>query len=137
MAGTYPFTVIQGEDFAALLTWFQADGVTPIDLTGFHAVLIVEDRNGAGFNVSDEVLPGGYITLGGAAGTFQFTVPAATVARITGAVNYRLMVTNPSGVTACLLYGLFTLKMVTLCLVRWWRFRVFPRWWCLLTRWWW
>jgi hypothetical protein len=106
LAGTYAFTVVEGEDFSRTLTWFP-DGVTPANLTGYSAQFIVEDINGSPLLVITTAAgSAGTVTLGGAAGTVTLFIPAATIATLIPG-QYRLLMTSSGNASTCLLRGQF------------------------------
>lgn len=80
-------TIEQGATWDHQLIWQDAIN-TPINLTGYTAVLAIA----ATFDATTALLvlttENGYITLGGAAGTIDLTLPAS----ITGAVTWRAAV---------------------------------------------
>jgi len=104
MPGSYWFRFVEGEDFTRSLTYFAADGITPIDLTNYHAELDI-DLNATTTIIT--VTDGHGITLGGIAGTIQVKIPVATFAAASFFVNarYRLILTDGTGNKIALLYG--------------------------------
>ena len=109
MAGTYTFTVIEGEDFTPALTWIQPDGYTPVDLTGWAAQFIADDGDGNPLlMVTTTPSASGSVTLGGTAGTIQINIPAAVIAAASFTpAAYRLLMTSAGNITTCLLRGKF------------------------------
>lgn len=111
-AETIPITIEQGADFIWNLTWLEDDGVTPIDLTGYTgrmqvradyaessgSVLMTAETTGGGGN--------GFMTLGGATGTIDISVPAANTTSIhSGRYVYDLELVSGSGTVYRLVRG--------------------------------
>jgi len=109
LAGTYTFTVIEGEDFTPALTWIQPDGYTPVNLTGWAAQFIADDSDGNPLlMVTTTPSASGSVTLGGTAGTVQINIPAAVIAAASFTpAAYRLLMTSAGNTTTCLLRGKF------------------------------
>ena len=106
MAGVYWFRIVEGEDFIRRVTYFGADGVTPVDLTGYSAQFDIDIRG----NPIISVTSGHGVTLGGADGTIDIKVPASTIAAAQdfSSAQYRLLLTDLTGSVSCLLHGLFS-----------------------------
>lgn len=85
-----------GTDWTRTWTYYQADGVTPVDLTGCHARMQVRATPSSAAKIFDldDQLKGG-ITLGGAAGTI--TVKIANTALTTTANGGTLDLSSISG----------------------------------------
>lgn len=96
MAAKHDLRIEQGADLNTLFTWFTSDGVTPRDLTGYTAKLQVRPTAGGAVILTADSTAG-TITLGGAQGTIQLAVPAATTAALTGwsSAVYDLLLTAP------------------------------------------
>ncbi len=103
--GTYNFTIYQGATFTYTLTW-KDDAGTPIDITGFTAVLQFRESRDASTTFLTLSTAAGGITLGGAAGTITLAISATdtTAITVTGGV-YDLKLTSGAGVVTRLLEG--------------------------------
>lgn len=112
MAANYSIVIDQGATVSRVFTWYQQDGVTPVNLTGFTAHMQVRDEpQGAGNLLADYSTSGGQIALGSTAGTITLTVPAATTAAYSFTSGYYdLHMTDSAGNVTCLLAGLFTVN---------------------------
>lgn len=105
----YNFTIYKGATFNRVFTWKDADGVA-INLTGYtaafrakpsltHAETLISKNSGSG------------ITLGGAAGTVELTIPAAETAAIADdELVYSLTVTSGGGAVEALAIGTITVS---------------------------
>jgi len=110
VAAQYNIVIDQGATIDRVWTWYQADQVTPVNLTGFSAHMQVRDRAG-GTLLADFSTAGGQITLGGIAGTITLTVPAsATAAYGFDSGTYDLRMTDGAGNVTTLLAGLFVVN---------------------------
>jgi hypothetical protein len=112
-AGSYDISIDRGFDWGLSLTWNDSSG-DPYDLTAWSADMKIRPAysdqttltyawlstaTGAGIN--------GTVALGGNAGTIVLSIPAATTANIpAGNAVYDLRLTNPSGQSTKLLYGI-------------------------------
>lgn len=102
-AAPYDFIFDAGADVVATLTWKDASG-NPIDLTGYTAIMAMTAPGSA----PDLTLTqSSGLTLGGAAGTISFDIPASTTINWAAGVTYTLFVTSGGGVVYKLLYGKF------------------------------
>jgi hypothetical protein len=105
VTGTYSFTLTSGEDFATFLTWL-ADGINPTDLTSYAAEFVLVNSAGPVLSAP--------MTLGGEAGTLSVAIPAADITSALsgagGGIRFRLMTTDGSGFTSCLLSGPFVVN---------------------------
>lgn len=91
-------TLQQGATLSVVFTWYQSDGQTPVDLTGYTCGFFVRETASAG---GQRLVWSSYCVLGGTAGTVTLTVPA-TVTTNYSVVNfgyYNLVLTAPDGVT--------------------------------------
>lgn len=114
MAGTFDFSIYNGEDFDKTMTWSTSStpvsqGGIPVNLSSYLGAALtlgtVEDfiTTTSGAN--------GLITLGGSAGTVRVFIPAAIATQFTGtSITYRLFLTNSASETTCLLAGNFRVK---------------------------
>jgi hypothetical protein len=96
MAATYNATADQGATFLLAITWTQADGVTPVDVTGYEASTL-----------------NGQITLGGADGLVSVNVPASVMMGVLpNAYKYDLEVFSPAStpIVTRLIQGTFTVN---------------------------
>lgn len=110
MSASYNIVVDQGATIDRVFTWYQADGVTPVNLTGFSAHMQVRSSAG-GTLLADLSTAEGQISLGEAAGTITLNVAAAVTAGWTfGGGVYDLQLTDPLGNVTTLLAGLFTVN---------------------------
>ena len=88
------------------LTYYSdADGTTPVNLTGYTAQLRVLDRSGGDVLATLTTSTG--ISLGGSAGTITVlrTPEQVSAWKLTGKGAYDLCVTSPSGIPDVLLKG--------------------------------
>jgi len=69
---TYDITIYEGSDFNLGVTWKDDTGAE-VDLTNYSARMHIRDKKDS--VAKKDISP--YITLGGAAGTFQVTIPAS------------------------------------------------------------
>lgn len=74
-AGIYNFIVEQGAGFDRTFTYYQADGKTPVDLTGYLARMQARLSTDATEKLIDLTTENGGIVLGGAAGTVRVIIP--------------------------------------------------------------
>lgn len=105
--GYYNFTTGQGETFTRTVTW--KINTTAVDITGYTARMQVrKTHRSSTADVSLTHASG--LTLGGAAGTIDITITAATTAALTaGQYVYDLELVSASGVVTRVLEGTFTL----------------------------
>jgi hypothetical protein len=96
----------QGATLSLAFLWLQADGQTPVNVTGFTAAMQVRTQSG-GSLLADL---GSHLALGGAGGTITLSVPASTTGAWTwdGGV-YDMQLTDGSGNVITLLAGQFTI----------------------------
>jgi hypothetical protein len=105
-AGIYKMLCDQGATFVLILTWRDSTG-TPINLTGYSAVMRVATTKGAPLALNPTTV-NGQIALGGAQGTVTITVSANDTADIApGQYVYELDVTSGGGVVTRILEGPF------------------------------
>lgn len=97
----WDITVAAGADFDDFITWIP-DGVTPANLTGYHAKQEFRRR----FDDEDPLLTltdgvGGYLSLGTDDGKVHYAVPGLEMAKLgdvrTVVVVTALELTSPSG----------------------------------------
>jgi hypothetical protein len=98
-----------GEDWNVSLSCFQADGLTPLDLTGASAIMAV-----GGTVASPTVSVAGVVGTPATAGLVAFHVPPSSqgpiVALATLAVPYTIRVTLSSGAITDQAYGSMKLR---------------------------
>jgi len=105
MAATYNISTYQGDTFTLQFT-IDTDG-TPWNLLGYTAAMQVKPFATSTTKILDLTSSSG-ITLGGALGTVNVTVSAATMkAAPAGRHVYDFKLTSPGGVTTTLLTGAF------------------------------
>lgn len=97
-ASTVTLSVDQGATLSVVFSWFQSDGVTPVDLTSYTVTFHVLQTTGTLIDWTS------YCTLGGTAGTITLTVPATVTATYTSSAPagfgfYNLVLIAPDGVT--------------------------------------
>lgn len=93
----------KGFDF----TYYQSDGVTPFDLTGYSARMHFRAKHSDPDPPLYEADSTGDITLGGATGKIQVVIPAATTAAWTfKCAVYDLELIEPDGEVVRLLEGI-------------------------------
>jgi hypothetical protein len=113
MAGTFDFTMFNGEDFDRTLTWSSSStpvskGGTPVDLTNYTSSLTLNETDNF---ITTTASSNGQISLGGDLGTVRLYIPALVAATfVNTSVTYRLFVTNSSNETSCVLAGNFRVK---------------------------
>lgn len=83
LAGEYNFTIEQGVTLEKTFTYYQADGTTPVNLTGYTARMNARDRIEDSTKVIDLTTENGGIELGGVAGTVTLLLTAAQAAALT------------------------------------------------------
>jgi hypothetical protein len=94
MAGQYKFTLEKYASFTVPIVWYQSDGVTPVNITGWTAKLEVKDYTHALLIVTFTTADGS-ITLGGTNGTITLNMSAtATGALQAGYWDYDLVLTG-------------------------------------------
>jgi hypothetical protein len=82
---TYDTDLPQGATFTRTLTWKTGVPATPVNLAGYTARMQVRRAPGSPLIV-ELTTENGRITLGGAAGTIDLSIDAATTAAITPAL---------------------------------------------------
>lgn len=111
-AGIYNIKVEQGATYSQTFTWKINKNV--VNLTGYSARMKVRDpKRQPSINqiVSLTSASGGGMTLGGAAGTIQVSIAAATTASLpTGKHNYDIELIAADGTVTRLIKGLFTVS---------------------------
>lgn len=75
------FTIIKGADLDYTVTYYEPDGVTPIDLTGKAAVTRIAESLNADEVIELSTNNGGMI-LGGTAGTIRWVMSSAATSSI-------------------------------------------------------
>lgn len=105
----YDFVIRKGTTFYHTITFYQdASRTQPFDLTGYSASLIIEDK---GVVLKTLDTSSGGITLGDVLGTIDISIPLSDVNALTWKRGqYQLTITNTSGLTDPLLWGVFTVK---------------------------
>lgn len=79
-------TVLVGASFDETLTYFQSDGVTPVNLTGYTAKAMWRgdiDDDPPLVSLTDVASPDGQIALGGAAGTIRILINPSGTSKLT------------------------------------------------------
>lgn len=101
------FIIWQAATFLKNITFFQdAAGTIPQNLTGYSAVMTIEDVVTDATLLTLATSPGTGITLGGTSGLITLRIDVATTTAITWtAAVYELLITSPAGITDPLLYG--------------------------------
>lgn len=103
-AERYDIRVEVGADFKRTFTWMQADGETPVDITGYSAVLAIRERHDDEeplLELTNDV--DGGLVLGDAAGTIEVHATAAMTETLpqheSGLINgvYDLLLTSSGG----------------------------------------
>ena len=108
-AGLYNFAAEQGATLSRTILYTDADEVET-DLTGFTAAMQVRPTAASGTVILELTTENTRITLGGAAGTVDLLVDAATMEALTpGKYYYDLELYNDSTVIR-LIEGTFTVK---------------------------
>lgn len=104
-AGSYWFRMVKGEDFIRSMTFYDFDGVTPVNLSGYTAEFRIEVLGQSVVSVTQD----NGIALGGAAGTITVNIPHATFDSATDfSTAYYALFLDPSNDKFCLLEGQFT-----------------------------
>jgi hypothetical protein len=105
LPGLYWFRIVKGEDFDRIMTYFDTDGVTPVDLTGYTASFEIDLFD----QVIISVTQSSGITLGGNLGTIRIKIPHETfdAAEPFKTAHYALFL-DPSDNNFCLLEGQFS-----------------------------
>lgn len=108
MASSYNFTIDQGSDWTAVLTW--KINTVAVNLTSYTARMQMRAAHGALTTLASLTSAvGGGITLGGVAGTITLTLNAvATAALPPGDHVYDLELVSSTGVVTRLLEGRLT-----------------------------
>lgn len=92
----YDMTVNQGATFQRLITWYESDGVTPNDLTGYTAKMYLKRKVTDDAALVTLTTENAKLTLGGAAGTVTLEIPATETATMSGVYVYDLKLINGS-----------------------------------------
>lgn len=104
-AGSYWFRMVRGEDFIRSMTFYDFDGVTPVDLTGYTASFEIDVLGQSVISVTQA----NGIILGGAAGTITISIPHTTFDSAPDFyAGYYALFLDPSNDKFCLLEGQFT-----------------------------
>lgn len=107
--GSYDIMVIPGTTVSETWTWYQSDGTTLVDLTGYSAELQARCGNQV---VDTYSTTSGQISLGGVSGTITLTVAASVTKaykpRQTGI--YLLNLTDSQGTVVPFLTGRFVIQ---------------------------
>lgn len=110
--GYYAWTIYQGATNILPLTYYDPDGVTPINLTGYSARLQVREGYDSEEALIDLDSDGGGIVLGGAAGTVEITISEEESAELDfDRAVYDLELIDPAGDVDRLLSGPVTLSL--------------------------
>ena len=80
MSAPEALTRVRGTRWRFVFKWFQADGVTPLDITGYTARLLIGvDQDGPYIvnigSAGSELPTGSTVVVDGPGGTITFTVP--------------------------------------------------------------
>jgi hypothetical protein len=111
VTGVYNWTINQGTDWSATLTW--QSGGSNVNLTGWSAHMQIRPGNAGSTSIiyADLSSGNGSIVLGGAAGTIVITMGNTTTsALVFQTAQYDLKLTNASGLVTRLLQGTITLS---------------------------
>jgi len=110
ISGSYNITCDQGATFKRTITWTN-QARTPYNLTGYTARMQVRSTVSASNVELELTTSNSRITLGGAAGTINLTVPAVTTAALTpGLYVYDLELISAGGEVTRLIEGNFNVK---------------------------
>lgn len=90
--GTYDLSVYQGARFTVSFQLLEADGVTPMNLTGYTAVAQIRESPGA-----EAVMATFQTTVDGPTGTVSLTLPSATTGALKGPGEYDVFLTDAGG----------------------------------------
>lgn len=96
----------QGDDFERVLNFFEDDGTTPLDLTGYEAAAQVRrwvdsDEPDAEFTIDDSALDEGKVTL---------TLTGAETEVLSGAYSWDFQMEDPGGKVRTYIAGKVTVK---------------------------
>lgn len=98
--GDYTFRIRQGSTFTKQFTWNVADD--PVNLTGYTARMQARRSADASTTILS-LTSSDYISLGGAAGTISFNIPASVTTNYeSGSFVYDLELVNGATVTPLL-----------------------------------
>lgn len=104
-AATHDILVEQGATYISNLVWKDSDNV-PIDLTGYTARMQFRRTKSATTALLSATTENGYITLGGAAGTIDISIPDDITAALTVTrAVYDLELISSTGVVTRLIEG--------------------------------
>lgn len=93
-----PLTVPQGATFVRTVQWLQADGVTPVSLTGYTAAMQVRKNYAATTAVLSLSSPSSGLSIDAGTGTTTITITSGqTAALAPGGYVYDLELTLTSG----------------------------------------
>jgi len=92
----YDMTIKQGATFTRVITWYQSDGTTPNDLTGYTAKMHLKRKYTDETEEFALTTENGRITLGGTAGTVTLSIPATNTDDLNGKYRYELKLISGS-----------------------------------------
>jgi hypothetical protein len=105
---TYNMTVKQGSTFNRVITWYQVDGITPVDLTGYTARSYFKRKISDSTNQFELSTSNGRISLGEALGTITINIAAVDTDGLNGLYVYDLELISGSYVDR-ILQGVITI----------------------------
>ena len=114
MAEEYDFNIDQGATFQKLIVWKDPDG-NAIDLTDYTARMQIRKTVNSNEVLVEATTENGYITLGGADGTINISIPASVTENFTFRRGvYDLELESSGGIVTRLLQGcVFVSREVT------------------------
>lgn len=98
IAGVYNITCEQGATFERVFTFYNQDGTTPFDLTGYSARMQIRRDIDATTTLLDLTTENGRIALGGAEGTITLTLTPGETAALTDDGVYDLEISTAEAV---------------------------------------
>ena len=108
-AAALDITIEQGATFSLPLQWFAADGITPIDLTGYTARMQIRKDQGSPV-LFDATTANGKIVITAAQGKIVVTMTATeSVALDTKAAKYDLEAVSGGGIVYRVVEGSVTI----------------------------
>lgn len=114
-AGIANLTIEQGAGYTATFTYLEPDGVTPVNVGGWTALMMIKPQPLVGNAPQKPYLTvgsgTGEITVGGDDGVFALALTAAQTSLLTNSGVYDILVTPTSGQPIRLVGGAVTVSL--------------------------
>jgi len=99
-------TLTQGETYVQTIEYTASDGVTPIDLTNYTALMQIRPKINSPTLISELSTTNGKISINGPLGTITLTLTATETQAFTfDMASYTLNITDNAGVATRILEG--------------------------------